>query len=728
MHKKGKVRWLLAALLAAQTGAAWAESWPVVPAAPVVDGSQADSAWAEAVRLPLMFENAPLFGEPTASAGEAFVATSAAGLHALVIVPRALALATAARHDGLSSEDEHIVVTVRPGEAARAFRFSVNAVGATADRIVSSRSMANDLWNGEWTAATAPAGEGYVVELSIPWATLELSPGATPVFGLVVERHVAGGRGEVVGTVPIDRRGACRECQIPLVISEAVGDAGEERTRVRWLPYLIGDASKTHNPRQRSEIDSDHRIDAGLDVRLQTASGSKGVFTLNPDFSQVESDGFVSTINQRFARSYPEKRPFFTEERGAFSTPMTLLYTRAIADPTLGAQYVRRSDSGTYAVLVADDSATRFFDVGQQGSTEVTLERRSWNGVFRMTRPVSAGDGGTWGLFTSTRHANGYSSSVLAADVSLQPAATHAISVQIAGSHTAVDDGGGSRAANGSAITASHSYAQGNYSGATTYSQSSSDFRADLGLLPRVGTRSLFHGSSLSWVFDKDRLINTGSIAASVDVTDDSHGTLLDGLAGVEGSVILQNEVAFNLGVSRAHARVEQTLVESEAATLSVSVPVARHLAVSASWMQGEAPDYVNGTGGRIESASAALVLRRFQSADGVLVWLRDEFRSDAAGARYSVESVLLRANVHPSLRHHFSLFLNGARFTDRLDPTAAPREQDVFVRMQLTYTFEPTRFSRVIAGASRTLRGGEGVSGIYPTQEIAFAKFVREF
>ena len=36
-------------------------------------------------------------------------------------------------------------------------------------------------------------------------------------------------------------------------------------------------------------------------------------FTLNPDFSQVESDEPQIEANQRFALFYPELRPFFLE-------------------------------------------------------------------------------------------------------------------------------------------------------------------------------------------------------------------------------------------------------------------------------------------------------------------------------------------------------------------------------------------------------------------------------
>jgi len=48
--------------------------------------------------------------------------------------------------------------------------------------------------------------------------------------------------------------------------------------------------------------------------------------TLNPDFSQVESDDPQLTVNQRFAVFFPEKRPFFIENAGVLAAPINLFF------------------------------------------------------------------------------------------------------------------------------------------------------------------------------------------------------------------------------------------------------------------------------------------------------------------------------------------------------------------------------------------------------------------
>ena len=55
--------------------------------------------------------------------------------------------------------------------------------------------------------------------------------------------------------------------------------------------------------------------------------------TVNPDFSQVESDAGQFTFDPRQALYFAEKRPFFLEGMEGFSTPSNLVYTRRIQQP-----------------------------------------------------------------------------------------------------------------------------------------------------------------------------------------------------------------------------------------------------------------------------------------------------------------------------------------------------------------------------------------------------------
>src|SRR5207247_1796045 len=84
--------------------------------------------------------------------------------------------------------------------------------------------------------------------------------------------------------------------------------------------------------------------DAGLSGKYGLTSSVTLEGTVNPDFSQVESDAFQVEVNQRFPLFFSEKRPFFMEGLGSFelagvggdAVMRTAVHTRRIVDPFWG--------------------------------------------------------------------------------------------------------------------------------------------------------------------------------------------------------------------------------------------------------------------------------------------------------------------------------------------------------------------------------------------------------
>ena len=96
---------------------------------------------------------------------------------------------------------------------------------------------------------------------------------------------------------------------------------------------------------------------AGLDSKFVLKDALTLDVTLNPDFSQVESDAPQVTVNKRFEVFFPEKRPFFTENSGFFSTRENLLFSRRIVDPQFGARLTGKAGGWAVGALVTDDRA-----------------------------------------------------------------------------------------------------------------------------------------------------------------------------------------------------------------------------------------------------------------------------------------------------------------------------------------------------------------------------------
>jgi hypothetical protein len=121
------------------------------------------------------------------------------------------------------------------------------------------------------------------------------------------------------------------------------------------------------------------KADFGASVKYGITSTMTLDATINPDFSQVESDAFEVEVNNRFPIFFSEKRPFFMEGFGLFnlagtggdSTMRTAVHTRRIVDPLAGAKLTGTSGKYTYGTLLAPDGAVpgddqyKFYGIGR---------------------------------------------------------------------------------------------------------------------------------------------------------------------------------------------------------------------------------------------------------------------------------------------------------------------------------------------------------------------------
>lgn len=105
------------------------------------------------------------------------------------------------------------------------------------------------------------------------------------------------------------------------------------------------------------KFDKTTEQDVGVDAKFIFNDAFVLDVTLNPDFSQVESDEPQVTVNERFEVQFPERRPFFVENADFFETDSTLVFTRRIVDPEGGLRFTGRTGNyGFGAILINDES------------------------------------------------------------------------------------------------------------------------------------------------------------------------------------------------------------------------------------------------------------------------------------------------------------------------------------------------------------------------------------
>src|SRR5262249_24797727 len=129
------------------------------------------------------------------------------------------------------------------------------------------------------------------------------------------------------------------------------------------IPSVTYNISQTRNDLNRWN-NATGKGDVGLSAKYGITGSLTLDATVNPDFSQVESDAFQVQTNQRFPIFYDEKRPFFMEGIGLFNVAGTVgdwnmrtaVHTRHIVDPSWGTKLTGTLGRWTLGALSSSDA------------------------------------------------------------------------------------------------------------------------------------------------------------------------------------------------------------------------------------------------------------------------------------------------------------------------------------------------------------------------------------
>ncbi|HEV7364649.1 MAG TPA: DUF5916 domain-containing protein [Gemmatimonadales bacterium] len=407
---------------------------PRLEASVQIDGKLDEPVWSKATRLTGFWQYQPVDGRPAEENTEVLVWYAPDAVYFGIIAhdrnPAAIR-ATVADRDNIDSDD-HVVIDLDTfHDRRRAFSFGVNPLGVQSDGVrsegagqVSSLIPGSTDMNPDftWDSKGRITDRGYEVEIRIPFRSLRY-PGSGPqAWGFNVTRVVQ-------RTGYVDTWTDVRRANASFLGQEgAIGGLRDLKhgVTVEAQPFVTATANGNRDAVSGDFIREDVNPDAGLNFRLGFTSYALDA-TLNPDFSQVESDAGQVTVNERFALFFPEKRPFFLEGIELFGSPQTLVYTRRIVDPKAGAKFTGKFGQLGVAHLTAVDQT----DAGD-----------AWFNITRLRRDFGANS--IAGVTFTNRDQSGSHNRVLAGDFRYVWSLYY-MQLQYGGSWTS--DGTGSRTA-----------------------------------------------------------------------------------------------------------------------------------------------------------------------------------------------------------------------------------------------------------------------------------------
>jgi len=201
----------------------------------------------------------------------------------------------------------------------------INPNGAFAEVLITDEGSGfNEDWNCVWHIKTKITDKGWFAEIAIPFSSLKFSNQSEQIWGINLERNIRRKNEQVLW------QGWSRDYSLKKIsqAGKLIGlkdIAGKKLYKIK--PYITGGFEKETDEKLKYV----KRI--GGDFNYLVSPTMKLNFTLNTDFSQVESDKVQINLS-RFSISYPEKRDFFLEGKDIFEfnvgSNSETFYTRRI--------------------------------------------------------------------------------------------------------------------------------------------------------------------------------------------------------------------------------------------------------------------------------------------------------------------------------------------------------------------------------------------------------------
>ena len=324
-----------------------------------VDGDLGDEGWKDAARVETWFETNPGDNVEPKVKNVAWLTYDDKFFYAAFRFsdpePRRIRAPYSDRDNVGSDTDYGGVILDTRNDGKTGALFVANPRGIQYDSVLDDTSGNEDASpDFYWDSAARIEADGWTLEIRIPFSTLRYPKADPQTWGIMLYRNYPRAYRYQMFSNHQPRGSTCFICNEGRLTGLSGLPSGGHLVAA---PYV--NASKTAapeggvlgNPLEGEKLDAT----GGLDVKWTPTASSALDATVNPDFSQIESDVAQISANERFALFYPEKRPFFLEGNELFATPVPVVYTRTITSPRWGGHLTGKADSTAYTLLVSQD-------------------------------------------------------------------------------------------------------------------------------------------------------------------------------------------------------------------------------------------------------------------------------------------------------------------------------------------------------------------------------------
>jgi hypothetical protein len=325
---------------------------------PGIDGILDDKAWQTPPLKKDFITYYPIYGEKLPYETRVWAAYDSKNLYFafLCLDPEPGKIQTSiTKRDNILNDDWVSVSVDSEGNSQTAYILYVNPNGIQGDALASSvveEDMSPDF---VWESAARITDKGYQVEICLPLKSIRFKSGKEVKMGIVYRRKIT----------RLGYSGAWPDIKLGHNVLDSQAKMNFKDLKKQLKFEILPNLTYSNNRVRVSQDEwskSDTATEFGIGIKYGITSSITADITINPDFSQVESDAFQVEVNQRYPLFFSEKRPFFMEGAdifsfftypyGFFTIPV---HTRQILDPAWGAKLTGNLGKMTFGILTAGD-------------------------------------------------------------------------------------------------------------------------------------------------------------------------------------------------------------------------------------------------------------------------------------------------------------------------------------------------------------------------------------
>ena len=265
------------------------------------------------------------------------------------------------RREDIFDDDQVEIILDTFHDRRRAYAFQTTPLGVQWDAIWTEASREEQTsghfdtsFDTVWDSRGQLTDRGFVVWMAIPFKSLRFPNTQQQQWGIILYRGIT--------RKSEDSFWPHVSYKIEGRLGQAASMYGLEGISpdhsIELLPYGLMRGFRALDTRDPTNPYFQHAVaqgQIGMDAKFVIHDHFVLDLTMNPDYSQVESEDPQITVNQRYAVYFPEKRPFFLENEDFFRTPLDLFFTRSIGDPSAGIRLTGKDGPYSVGLMSADD-------------------------------------------------------------------------------------------------------------------------------------------------------------------------------------------------------------------------------------------------------------------------------------------------------------------------------------------------------------------------------------